>query len=284
MSCRNSPASQRPGASTVTPGAEAEGVPPTLALERLKEVRDLCRNQAENGSFPTLAALIAGFSLSVLPTLKYDAKYYDVQDNYTLSVLLETATEGCDPCTWINQPNHTVLAYTQAILLGLTGILSAVSMIGFFLVNWKGWKILSSFTYLVEEEGSRTWKEIAKADSLDHWNPPSEIYIIKKQIHNFLIFWARWEDALTILRGLFWFSLVTLMLSSAVSPHLYCFSCNLGIFISSLMVFGCFMILVIVVLLPVFNGTTKAHAEFGCARPRVSAAQSSSGTVAGAGK
>ena len=260
MSCRNSPASQRPGASTVTPGAEAEGVPPTLALERLKEVRDLCRNQAENGSFPTLAALIAGFSLSVLPTLKYDAKYYDVQDNYTLSVLLETATEGCDPCTWINQPNHTVLAYTQAILLGLTGILSAVSMIGFFLVNWKGRKILSSFTYLVEEEGS-TWKEIVKEGSLDDWKPPSEIYIIKNQIYNFLEFWARCDGAQWFLRGAFWSSLITLMLSSAVSPHLYCFSCNLGIFISSLMVFGCFMILVIVVLLPVFKHKTKTHTK-----------------------
>ena len=72
--------------------------------------------------------------------------------------------------------------------------------------------------------------------------------IIKNQIHNFLKFWARWEVALTILRGLFWLSLITLMLSPGVSPNLYCFHCNLGICISILMVVGCFMVLVIVVL------------------------------------
>ena len=38
------------------------------------------------------------------------------------------------------------------------------------------------------------------------------------------------------------------MLSSGVSPNLYCFHCNLGICISILMVVGCFMVLVIVVL------------------------------------
>ena len=83
-----------------------------------------------------------------------------------------------------------------------------------------------------------------------------EIYIIENQIYNFLVFWARCDGAQWVLRRTFWSSLITLMLSSAVSPHLYCFSCNLGIFISSLMVFGCFMILVIVVLLPVFKHKT----------------------------
>ena len=48
------------------------------------------------------------------------------------------------------------------------------------------------------------------------------------------------------------------MLSSAVSPHLYCFSCNLGIFISFLMVFGCSTLLI---LLPVFKHKTKTHTK-----------------------
>ena len=121
-----------------------------LTLEQLKEVRELCRNRAENGSFLTLAALIACFSLGVLPTLKYDDKYYDVL-NYAFSaqnLTKATPTEGCDPCAWMiggTFLNHTLLAYTQAILLGLTGILSAVSLIGFFLVFQKGRKILSEF-------------------------------------------------------------------------------------------------------------------------------------------
>ena len=280
--------------------------PKDPTLGQLKEVRDLCENQAENGSFPTLAALIAGFSLGVLPTLKYydvqdngvqTLKYYTVQDDPRPGRLLgirevsdgesaetfaSSATHVCNTCPGIN---HTVLAHTQVILLGLTGILSAVSMVGFFLVFWKGRKTLSSLAYLVEEEGSTgTWKDmVRKTDWMGEWNPPSEIYIIKNQIYNFLEFSARCDVAQKILRVAFWLSLITLMLSSAVSPHLYCFNCNLGICISTLMLVGCLTV-VIVVLLPVFNGTTKAHAEFGCARPRVSAAQSSSGTVAGAGK
>ena len=255
---KNSPASKRPGASTpMTLRAEAEAVPPTREqlkekLERLKEVRDLCQHQAENGSFLTLAALIAAFSLGVLPTLKYDDKYYD--DKYyaffSLNLTLTTATEGCDPCAWIEGTflNHALLAYTQAILLGLTGILSAVSMIGFFLVFLKGTKILSSLPRMVDEAGS-TWKEtIVKADSLNDWkfNPPSEMSIIKSQIYTFLKFWARYEVTQSLLRGIFWLSLTTLMLSCAVSPNLYCFHCKLGICISALMVFGCLTVLIVV--------------------------------------
>ena len=55
------------------------------------------------------------------------------------------------------------------------------------------------------------------------------------------------------------------MLSSAVSPHLYCFNCNLGIFISTLMVVGCLTV-VIVVFWPAFNNKTKPHAK--CVRDR----------------
>ena len=96
-----------------------------LTLEQLKEVRELCRNRAENGSFLTLAALAACFSLGVLPcvlpTLKYDDKYYDVL-NYAFSaqnLTKATPTEGCDPCAWMiggTFLNHTLLAYTQAVL------------------------------------------------------------------------------------------------------------------------------------------------------------------------
>ena len=50
------------------------------------------------------------------------------------------------------------------------------------------------------------------------------------------------------------------MLSSAVSPHLYCFNCNLGIFISTLMVVGCLTV-VIVVFWPAFKDETKPHAK-----------------------
>ena len=96
---------------------ELKEVPPTLG--QLKEVRELCRNRAENGSFLTLAALIACFSLGVLLTLKYDDKYYDVL-NYAFSaqnLTKATPTEGCDPCAWLIEEggtflNHTLLAYT----------------------------------------------------------------------------------------------------------------------------------------------------------------------------
>ena len=135
----------------------------------------------------------------MLPNLKY----YDVRnvqdDNYAVSVqnltlMTETVPEGCDPCAWID---HTFLAYTQAMFLGLTGILSSVSMVGFFLVFWKGREILSSLAYLVpvEEEGS-TWKDmVRKKDWTRDWKPPSEIYIIENRIYNFLVFWARCDGA-----------------------------------------------------------------------------------------
>ena len=55
------------------------------------------------------------------------------------------------------------------------------------------------------------------------------------------------------------------MLSSAVSPHLYCFNCNLGIFISTLMVVGCLSV-VIVVHFHFFQYKTKVHAK--CVRDR----------------
>ena len=98
----------------------------------------------------------------MLPNLKY----YDVRnvqdDNYAVSVqnltlMTETVTEGCDPCAWMiggTFLNHTLLAYTQAVLLGLTGILSAVSLIGFFLVFQKRRKILSEFANFPGEEGT----------------------------------------------------------------------------------------------------------------------------------
>ena len=87
-----------------------------------------------------------------------------------------------------------------------------------------------------------------------------EIYIIENQIYNFLVFWARCDGAQWFLRRTFWSSLITLMLSSAVSPHLYCFNCNLGIFISTLMVVGCLTV-VIVVFWPAFKDETKPHAK-----------------------
>ena len=264
-----------------TEGGTAEEAPASVnealpTLGQLKEVRDLCRNQADNGSFPTLAALIAGFSLGVLPTLKY----YDVQDNYARSVQNPMAvTEGCVPCAYID---HTFLAILQAVFLGLTGILSSVSMAGFFLVFWKGRKILSSLAYLDDSKdlddskpdqedfhfefstSGTKWKESVKAGKPALLQllsaPPSERYIIRNQIYNFLKFWARCDVGQKVLQGAFWSSLITLMLSSAVSPHLYCFSCNLGIFMSSLMVFGC-LIVMIVVLLPVFNDKTKTHTK-----------------------
>ena len=131
MPCTNSPANQtqRPRSSRVTPingavvarntAAEGGAAREVLTLEQLKEVRELCRNRAENGSFLTLAALIACFSLGVLPTLKYDDKYYDVL-NYAFSaqnLTKATPTEGCDPCAWLIEEggtflNHTLLAYT----------------------------------------------------------------------------------------------------------------------------------------------------------------------------
>ena len=87
-----------------------------------------------------------------------------------------------------------------------------------------------------------------------------EIYIIDNQIYNFLVFWARCDGAQWFLRRTFWSSLITLMLSSAVSPHLYCFNCNLGICMSMLMGVGCLTV-VFVVKLPVFAEKTKTHAK-----------------------
>lgn len=232
--------------------------------KQLAALKAECWNklQAENGTFGTLAALITGFSLATLPSLRYSTLVASKND--TLAFY-----ENCDDSCF--DVFYEILPEIQSIMMAMTALLSTWSALTTRLMVWKGQKKLTKVSKkkltkvpdpipatcidcwprAMDIKGQRRDQDrregyeydLAKQVDLEKWCKATDnTEVLERNIHSFFKFWNGHRTRRKCARGALFWSVTTFTLAAASSPYLFCHDCALGCVVSGLLVLGAIFI------------------------------------------